>query len=94
MLFVSQAMQVLTVTLLIAAFFVVFGAIGVTEELRVDWIGRAGNELLAFDLFGERIEITEELLRVAGGLAAFSGPLFRDRDADRLDLPRASSSTS
>jgi hypothetical protein len=75
-LFVSQAMQVLAVTVLIAAFFIVLGAIGVSEEVRTSWIGGSGNELFAFDLFSERIEVTEELLRVAGGLAAFSGLYF------------------
>ena len=36
----------------------------------------AGNELLGFELFGERLELTAELLRVAAGLAAFSGFYF------------------
>lgn len=75
-LFVSQAMQVLSVTILIALFFVLLGAIGIGEDVRIAWLGHAGNELFAFDLFGERIEVTEELLRVAGGLAAFSGLYF------------------
>jgi hypothetical protein len=75
-LFVSQAMQVLAVTVAVGAFFVVLGSIGVGEDVRTAWLGQAGNELFAFDLFGERFEVTEELLRVAGGLAAFSGLYF------------------
>jgi hypothetical protein len=35
-----------------------------------------GLSLFAITLFGERLELTEELLRVAGGLAAFSGFYF------------------
>ena len=35
-----------------------------------------GNELFALTVFDERLEVTEELLRVAGGLAAFSGFYF------------------
>ena len=36
----------------------------------------AGDVLLEFDLFGEPFEITEELLKVAAGLAAFTGLYF------------------
>jgi hypothetical protein len=75
-MFVSQALQVLIVSFVIGAFFVAFGLLAINESLRVDWIGEPGNELLSFDLFGERLELTEELLRVAGGLAAFSGFYF------------------
>ena len=75
-MFVSQAVQVLIVSLTIGAFFAIFGLLAIDEALRVDWIGEPGNELFAFDFLGERLEVTEELLRVAGGLAAFSGFYF------------------
>ena len=75
-MFVSQATQVLIVSLVIGLFFTVFGVLAIDEEIRTDWIGHPGNELLAFSLFGERLELTEELLKVAGGLAAFSGFYF------------------
>lgn len=75
-LFVSQAVQVLTVSVLIALFFIVFGAIAITEQVRVEWLGSGGDVLVDFVAFGESIEITSELLRVAGGLAAFSGLYF------------------
>jgi hypothetical protein len=48
----------------------------VDDQIRVQWLGYPGNELLHFQLFGERLELTSELLRVAGGLAAFSGFYF------------------
>jgi hypothetical protein len=73
---VSQAAQVLIVSLTIGLFFVVFGLLAIDESIRTDWIGSSGHELVAFDLLGERLELTEELLRVAGGLAAFSGFYF------------------
>lgn len=73
---VSQATQVLVVSLMIGAFLVVFGVLAVDDGLRVDWIGVPGNELLHFELFDERLELTSELLRVAVGLAAFSGVYF------------------
>jgi hypothetical protein len=75
-MYVSQAVQVLIVSLMIGLFFVIFGLLAIDESVRTDWIGSAGNELLAFDFLGERLELTEELLRVAGGLAAFSGFYF------------------
>jgi hypothetical protein len=73
---VSQGTQVLLVSLMIGVFLVVFGVLAVDEGLRLDWIGTEGDELLHFELFGERLELTSELLRVAAGLAAFSGVYF------------------
>lgn len=75
-MFVSQAAQVLIVSLVIGLFFAVFGLLAIDETVRERWIGSPGDELVAFDLFGERLELTRELLRVAGGLAAFSGFYF------------------
>ena len=75
-MFVSQAVQVLIVSLVIAAFFTLFGMLAIDETLRTDWIGSGGEVWLEFELFGEQIEITRELLRVAIGLGAFSGFYF------------------
>ena len=75
-MFISQAIQVLLVSLMIGAFLTVFGVLVVDDQLRIDWLGYPGNELLHFHLFGERLELTSELLRVATGLAAFSGFYF------------------
>lgn len=75
-MFVSQAVQVLMVSTMICAFLIVFGVLAVNEGLRAEWIGTPGDELLSFELFGERLELTSQLLRVAAGLAAFSGFYF------------------
>ena len=75
-LFVSQALQVLTVALMVAAFFVVFGAIAITPGVRELWIGTTGEVLASVTVFGESFDLTAELLKVAGGLAAFSGLYF------------------
>ena len=75
-LFTSQAVQVLTVSLLVAAFFIVFGLIAVTDPVREAWIGQGGDTLFDFTLFGETFEMTSELLKVAAGLAAFTGLYF------------------
>ena len=75
-MFVSQALQVLIVSFTIGLFFALFGLLAIDESVRERWIGSAGNELFAVNLFGERLEATEQLARVAGGLAAFSGFYF------------------
>jgi hypothetical protein len=76
-LFTSQALQVLIVTLMIAAFFIVFGGIAVTEELRERWTGLADSDVIAeFELLGEPFQISVELLKVTAGIAAFTGLYF------------------
>jgi hypothetical protein len=91
---VSHTLQVLVVAAAVWAFFVVFGALTVDEGVRRSWIGSGGNELETIRLFGEQIEITEELLRVAIGVAAISGlyyaiavltdATYREQFLDRL----------
>lgn len=76
-LFVSQALQVLFVSLFIGAFFVLFGMLAIDEAARESWLGTDQlNVLLTVSVGGDHFELTEELLRVAGGLAAFSGFYF------------------
>jgi hypothetical protein len=75
-LFVSQAVQVLFVSLTIAAFFCVFGMLAIDDSVREQWIGQGGDVLLTISVGGDSFELTEQLLRVAGGLAAFSGFYF------------------
>jgi len=72
-MFVSQGLQVLVVSLAVGAFFVAFGALTIGAEVRESWIGDNGNALLTLSFLGERVQITEELLRVSGGIAAISG---------------------
>jgi hypothetical protein len=75
-MFVSQGVQVLLVSVMIAIFLTVFGVLAVDDSIRTRWIGNPGNVLVHFHLFGERLELTSQLLRVAVGLAAFSGFYF------------------
>ena len=70
---VSHALQVIVVALGVGAFFVVFGALAVGPEVRESWIGSTGDSVATLDILGERVEITAELLRVSGGIAAISG---------------------
>jgi hypothetical protein len=73
LMFTSHALQVLVVSAAMGGFFVLFGAIAIRPEVLHSWIGTSGDELVAFDLLGERAQITAELLRVSGAIAAFSG---------------------
>jgi hypothetical protein len=75
-LFVSQAVQVLIVSLTIGLFFVAFGMLAIPDVVRTEWIDTPGNELLSISFGGDTFELTEELLRVAAGLAAFAGFYF------------------
>jgi len=75
-LFVSQAAQVLIVSVTVGLFFVVFGLFAVDTDLRIEWMDIPGDTIVSFSLGGADFQLTEQLLRVAGGLAAFSGFYF------------------
>jgi len=75
-LFVSQALQVLVVSLAIAAFFVAFGLLAISDDVIEAWLGSGGTRIAGLgnaELLGLEIHLTEELLRVATAIAAFCG---------------------
>jgi hypothetical protein len=72
-LFVSQGLQVLFVGIGVGVFFTIFGAFTVSQTVLTEWIGTAGHRLLGFPMLGHEVVITQELLRVAGAIGAFSG---------------------
>jgi hypothetical protein len=74
--FISQALQVLFVALAVGVFFVVFGLLAIDADVLSSWIGSSGHVLVSFDLGGDELELTEELLRVSGAIAAFTGLYF------------------
>lgn len=75
-MFVSQGLQVLVVSIAVGAFFVVFGALAIGPGVLESWIGGQGDEVFAVTLFGDEARVTVELLEVSGGLAAFSGVYY------------------
>jgi len=75
-LFVSQALQVLLVSLAVGAFFVALGTLLIDAGVLDSWIGSGGHVLLNIDFFGHQGIVTEELLRVSGAIAAFTGLYF------------------
>ena len=68
-LFVSQMLQVLVVGAAVAAFFIAFGLLALSPEVIGTWIGH--RPTLVAEVLG--VEISHELLRVSGAIAAFSG---------------------
>jgi len=75
-MFVSQALQVLFVSLAIGAFFIAVGLLAIDPAITESWAGAPPNPVLDFDLFGHPAILSEELLRVAGAIAAFTGLYF------------------
>jgi hypothetical protein len=75
-LFVSQALQVLLVSLAVGAFFVVLGTLLIDAGVLESWIGSDGHVLINIDFLGHQGIVTEELLRVSGAIAAFTGLYF------------------
>jgi amino acid transporter len=66
-LFVSQGLQVLVVSVLVGAFFVAFGALAITPDVVEVWIGHRPRAIAG------HASLSVELLKVSGALAAFSG---------------------
>jgi hypothetical protein len=66
-MFVSQGLQVLVVSLMVGAFFVAFGALAITPEVIEVWLGHPPHAVA-----GHR-SLSVELLKVSSALAAFSG---------------------
>ncbi len=72
----SQGVQILLVSLMIGAFFVVFGLLTVTPETGAAWSGGEVHVVADWLWWGRPVALTAELLQVAGFLTAFSGFYF------------------
>ncbi len=77
-LFVSQSLQVLTVSLAVGGFFVALGTITIDVHILREWISSSykPDVLITLRVFGHQGVITAELLRVSGAIAAFTGLYF------------------
>lgn len=75
-MFVSQALQVLSVSVAIGGFFIALGVLAIDPAITESWTGHVPNALVQFDLFGHKAILSEELLRVAGAISAFTGLYF------------------
>jgi hypothetical protein len=72
----SQGLQVVIVTATVFVFLLGFGFLVVTGPLVESFVGVSPHVLATLDLWGRQMVLTEELLRVAGFLAVFSGFYF------------------
>jgi hypothetical protein len=70
---ISESLQVLFVSSAIWLFYVVLGTLIVSADVRATWLSGAGSVLWDIAWFGEHVQVTVELLRVATGVAAFAG---------------------
>ena len=66
-MFVSQGLQVLIVSVLVGLFFVAFGALAITPDVVDAWIGHAPRPIAG------QAWLSVELVKVSSALAAFSG---------------------
>jgi hypothetical protein len=62
--------------LAVGAFFVALGLLVVDAGVLRSWIGSGGHVLLTVHFLGHDHILTEELLRVSGAIAAFTGLYF------------------
>jgi hypothetical protein len=76
---VATGVQVVFVSIMIGAFFVLFGLLAVPLTTVAAWVGVATTDvdvIGTLTIAGDPYRLTVELLRVAGFLAAFSGLYF------------------
>ena len=77
LMFIAQAVRVVLVGLVIGVFYVAFGLLTVREATIVSWVASDSLDPLArFDLFGNEMILTWELLAVSGFIAALSALQF------------------
>ena len=69
----TQLLQVLLVSVLTGAFFVVVGTLSITHDVREVWAITGGNLLENITFLGTRLELDQTLLRVSVALATFNG---------------------
>jgi len=73
---VSELTLVTVVSGAMFLFLVVLGLIVLPPSLQEIWIGKSADVLFSFELFGERLGMTVELIKVAGFVAAFTALQF------------------
>lgn len=72
-LFISQSLQVLLVTIAVGVFFAAFGMVAISAELTQTWTGVAAETIAHWRLAGVELTLTDQLLVVSGAVAVLSG---------------------
>ncbi len=75
-LMVSLGARVLAVGVAVGAAFLVFGLLIVDRRLTLEWVGEDPNVLLAIEVAGREVIVSEALVRVAGALGGFASLYF------------------
>jgi hypothetical protein len=70
---ISESLQVAFVSGAVWLFYVLLGALLVSADVRGAWLLQADTVLWDVAWFGERVQVTTALLRVATGMAGFAG---------------------
>jgi hypothetical protein len=70
---ISEMLQVLFVSTAIWLFYVVLGALLVNEGVRETWLLTPHDVIFTIAWFGDEVQVSEALFRVATGVAAFAG---------------------
>lgn len=94
-IFFSQAVQIVAVTVAIWAFYVLFGMFTIIDTTVEQWTGSPEiREWFSFDLFGNEVSVTSELVRVSLFIAAIAGlqfavaaltdPTYRDESVKQI----------
>ncbi|HEX5615257.1 MAG TPA: hypothetical protein VFZ83_08895 [Acidimicrobiia bacterium] len=73
---VSEGIQILLVGLGLFVFFTVFGFLAIDGSVQSSWIAAAPDSVWTLRALGQRMVLSEELLRVAVFLASFSSLYF------------------
>ena len=73
---VTQAIQIMLVAAAVGTFLVVFGVLAIDRPIVESWTGDPAHGLWEPTLGGRQVLLSEELLRVAGFLAAFTALYF------------------
>lgn len=72
-LFVSQSLQVLLVTVAVGVFFAAFGMIALSADLMQNWTGAEIDVIAEWRLIGVDFTLSDQLIVVAGAVAVLSG---------------------
>jgi hypothetical protein len=72
-LFVSQSLQVLLVTLAVGVFFAAFGMVAISSELTQTWTGDSAELIAHWNVLGVDLTLSDQLLVVSGAIAVLSG---------------------
>ncbi|MDH4112732.1 MAG: hypothetical protein OEV60_08640 [Actinomycetota bacterium] len=70
---ISEMLQVTFVSAAIWLFYVVLGALLVSTAVRESWLVTPDDVIWSIAWFGDTVQVSESLLRVATGVAAFAG---------------------